>query len=45
MKKTGGAGLQDATGDPPSPVQNECESLQLDHQSVLMNDHFIGRQL
>ena len=30
-----------ATGDPSFLMQNECDSSVFDHQSILMEDHFI----
>ena len=30
------------TADPPFLVKNESDSLLIDHQSILMKDHFMG---
>ena len=38
MEKMGRAGL----GDPPFLVQNEWPSSPFDHESILMNVHFLG---
>ena len=41
-RKWAGLAYKSATGDPPLSMQNECDRLPFDHQSILMKDHFMG---
>ena len=40
-RRWAGLSYKSVTGDPPYLVQNECDSLLFDDQSILMKNHFM----